>query len=111
MPPSSAAYIPQEFTGICPLPDSGKAIFDPEKVLGSDNDLFALAERHVNSGRVLPKLYSACGTEDFTFDGNVKFKEHMLSLGYDFTWVQDPGSHTWDYWNDHIRMICDWLPL
>jgi len=110
---SSAAYIPQEVAlGICPLPDGGKSIFgDPDKVLGSDNDLFALAERLKASGRVLPKLYSACGTEDFTFEGNVKFKNHMLDLGYDFTWVQDPGSHTWDYWNDHIKMVCDWLPL
>jgi S-formylglutathione hydrolase FrmB len=110
---SSAAYIPQEAAqGIIPLADGGIAMLgEQDKILGSENDLFAVSERLKKSGRPLPKLFSACGTEDFTYKGNVLFKDHLLSLGFDLTWAEDPGSHTWDYWNDHIRMICDWLPL
>lgn len=110
---SSAAYIPQEAaSGEIPLPDGGLSIFgERDKILGSENDLFAVSERLKASGRPLPKLYSACGTEDFTYKGNVEFKNHLQNLGYDITWVADKGAHTWDYWNDHIRMICDWLQL
>lgn len=35
-----------------------------DAIPGSDNDLYALAERCAASGKPLPRIYLSCGTED-----------------------------------------------
>ena len=92
------------------MPHGGKIIMGDD-IIGSDNDLFAVAERLAASGRPLPKLLSSCGTEDFTYNENIKFREHLLSLGYDLEWQEASGAHNWDYWDAHIRDVFEWLPL
>lgn len=77
--------------------------------IGGENDLFALAEQCKASGKPMPVVYSACGTEDFTFEGNAQLRDHMKALGYDFTWVEGPGAHTWDFWNEYIAKAIGWL--
>ena len=102
---SGAAGIAQECAeGRFPLPNNGYAIFgDKDQVLGGKNDLFALANRLKESGKEAPVFYSACGTEDFTYPDNVKLKDHMQSLGLPLTFVDGPGAHTWDFWNEYIE--------
>ena len=80
-------------------------------VIGGENDLYAEAERLIASGKKLPHLFDACGTEDFGLAQNIRFRDHLQKLGYEVTWVEDSGAHNWDYWNAHLRMACEWLPL
>lgn len=84
---------------------------DKDKAIGGENDLFALATKLRESGKRMPTFYSACGTEDFTYEGNVQLRDHMKELGFDLTWVEGPGAHTWDFWNTYIEKVLDWLPL
>ena len=84
---------------------------DFDKIAGSEKDYFALAERLTQSGKEKPKLYIACGTDDFLFDSNVIFKDKMVELGFDVTWVQDAGGHDWVFWDTYIKKALDWLPL
>ena len=72
-------------------------------MLGGKNDLFALAGKLKESGKESPILYSACGTEDFTYPDNVKLKNHIQELGLPMTFVDGPGAHTWDFWNEYIE--------
>jgi putative tributyrin esterase len=78
---------------------------------GSDNDLFAVAERLKASGKQLPKLYQWCGTEDFLYNDNLKMRDHLNSLGYDLTYKESEGNHSWGYWDKWIQDVLNWLPI
>lgn len=87
-------------------------VFGPlEKVAGSDADYITLAKRLGKKDVAKPKLYLACGTEDFLFDSNVAFKNDMIQLGFDVTWIADAGDHDWEFWDKYIKKVLDWLPL
>lgn len=83
----------------------------PEDVPGSKWDVMHLAEKLKNEGTELPRMYQACGTEDFTWEMNIPARDKFLSLGLDYTWVEDPGSHTFEYWDEHLKLFVDWLGL
>lgn len=82
-----------------------------EAVKGSVNDLFSGAERLARSDKQRPDLYMWCGTEDFLYDANVRFKEHVLKLGLPLTYEEGPGDHQWKYWDQCIQRVLQWLPL
>ena len=84
---------------------------DLSKVKGSDNDLFYLAEKLAASGKPLPKMYQWCGTEDFLYEGNLRMRDHLKSLGYDLTYEDSPGDHQWKYWDEKIQTVLEWLPI
>lgn len=85
-------------------------IFGPaDQVRGSGNDLFAAAQRLADEGAVKPKLYMWCGTEDFLYQQNQDMKSHLQELGYDLTYKENPGDHSWKYWDPQIEDILDWL--
>lgn len=86
------------------------SIFGDTVVEGSDNDLFALLEKRAKEGN-LPQLYMCCGTEDFLYDANQRFRKHADELGVEITYDESPGIHNWDYWDPQIRKVLDWLPL
>lgn len=84
---------------------------DLDKLKGSDKDYNALAENLAKTGAEKPKYYIACGTEDELMDGNIEFKNKLISLGYDVTWEEAPGGHDWVFWDTFIKKSLDWLPL
>ncbi len=83
---------------------------DLDKVAGSPNDLFWLAEQ-VAKGPVQPRLYQCCGTEDFLYQDNLAFRDRALALGLDLTYEEGPGEHEWGYWDRMIQRVLEWLPL
>lgn len=80
---------------------------EQDQIEGSENDLFALAERLEKEKR--PRLYMWCGTEDFLYEQNVKMRGHLEKLGYDLTYKECEGDHSWKYWDLHIQDGLDWL--
>jgi putative tributyrin esterase len=85
-------------------------VSDPSTIPGSSADLFALAENVAGSDSI-PMLYHCCGTEDFLYDDNVRFREHCRKLGLPLTYEEEPGDHEWGYWDVKIKRVVDWLPL
>lgn len=79
-----------------------------EELVGSDNDLFALAEKQAAGKKELPRLYAWCGTEDFLYQGNLKAWKHMKKLGYDLTCEESAGDHQWKYWDEKIQDVLRW---
>lgn len=112
-----------DFAGIGAfMGDEALELFGDRPAAGSDNDLFALAERlacgavataaaAAAEDRACPALYQCCGTEDFLYDDNRRFRDHARRLGLPLTYEEGPGEHTWEYWDSHIRKVLDWLPL
>ncbi len=83
----------------------------PDDFAGSDNDLYAAAEKLVKSGRPMPKIYFWCGTEDFLYEQNIVMRDHLTSLSYDLTYEESPGDHQWKYWDEKIKTVLNWLPV
>lgn len=80
---------------------------DPDKVKGSQNDVFHLAEQCKSSGQ-MPRLYQWCGTEDSLYAQNVRMRDHLQRLGYDLTYEESPGDHRWCYWDEKIQSVLNW---
>ena len=59
----------------------------------------------------MPRLFQACGTEDFTREYNITARKAFLELGYDHTWKEMAGSHNFDFFNRGMKAFLDWLPL
>ncbi len=79
-----------------------------EELEGSDNDLFALAEKAGKGKKDLPRLYAWCGTEDFLYEGNLRAWEHVRKLGFDLTCKESSGDHRWKYWDEKIQDVLRW---
>ena len=56
-----------------------------------------------------PRLYMWCGTEDFLFEDNVKFKDYVKNYNYDFTYRESEGDHSWDCWDKQIISVLEWM--
>lgn len=50
-----------------------------------------------------PRLIQLCGTEDFLYEANQKFKEALDSAGYKHTYIEAKGDHEWPYWDKAIQ--------
>lgn len=79
-------------------------------IKGSDNDLMALAQKRKETGD-MPKIYQWCGLQDGLYSQNIRFRDHLQSLGYDLTYTESDGNHSWPYWDEHIQNVLKWLPL
>jgi putative tributyrin esterase len=61
----------------------GKLIFgNYRQTHGGPNDLFALAAK-VAQSELRPRLFQCCGTEDFLYQDNLRFRNHAQKLGLD----------------------------
>lgn len=80
-----------------------------ERLIGSDNDLYALIPKLTNRGISLPKLYMACGVDDELYDMSIRFRDLANEHGIDLTYEEGPGAHTWEFWNEYFPRALEWL--
>jgi S-formylglutathione hydrolase FrmB len=80
-----------------------------EDLSGSPSDLFQIAS--TLPPEKCPLIYQCCGTEDFLYEDNVRFRDHARSLGLPLTYEEGPGAHEWGYWDQMIQKALVWLPL
>jgi S-formylglutathione hydrolase FrmB len=81
---------------------------DLSKVPGSKHDLFTLAQ-NIAKGPVKPRLYQCCGTEDFLYADNLRFRDAVRKLPLDLTYEEGPGEHVWGYWDKMIQNVLRWM--
>jgi len=82
-----------------------------DEFAGSDNDVVALVKKVAASDGPKPKLYQCCGTEDFLYEDNVRFRDIVKDLPIDLTYEEGPGIHDWKFWDDYIQHVLKWLPI
>ena len=58
-----------------------------------------------------PGIYLACGKQDDLFPSSEFFHKVLTKADFAHHYVADEGNHDWDYWDRHIRLALDWLPL
>ncbi len=87
-----------------------------DDIYGDEESLRSGADNLVPHAEALrpeaaPRMYIACGTQDFLFEANqvfvAKFGE-KFAIRYD---TEDGAAHTWDYWDREIEKVLAWLPL
>ncbi len=81
---------------------------DLAKVPNSKHDLFTLAKK-VSKGSIKPRLYQCCGTEDFLYADNIRFRDAVRKLPLDLTYEEGPGEHVWPYWDKMIQNVLKWM--
>lgn len=80
-------------------------------IAGSDNDLFYLAKKVAEQSGPKPKIYQCCGKEDFLYQDNLRFRDFFQTLNMDYVYEEEPGDHSWGYWDMKIQKVLAWLPL
>ncbi|HWP21548.1 MAG TPA: alpha/beta hydrolase family protein [Candidatus Cryosericum sp.] len=81
---------------------------EPKHLFGSDKDPKFLAKSCMEKGN-LPKLFLACGSEDFLYAPNAAFHAYLESIGCEHQWWVKPGVHDFDFWNASLPASLDWL--
>jgi S-formylglutathione hydrolase FrmB len=89
-------------------PEMQTVFGDISKVKGSRHDLLALAKKTARSP-VQPRLYQCCGTEDFLYADNIRFRDAIRKLPFDHSYEEGPGEHVWEYWDKMIQNVLKWM--
>lgn len=83
-------------------------IWGEQLEIPKEDDLFCLVEL-AEGYKDRPRLYMAVGTEDFMYEDNVRLKEKIQTLAYDYTYEEGPGTHCWEYWDAQIQRVLEWM--
>ena len=86
--------------------------FDGQPVEGTPRDCFANARRILAEGKPVPRIYHAIGSSDFLLEAAHKTCDFFRSFDgnpFDYHYEEHPGSHTWQFWDDHIRRFLDFV--
>ncbi len=79
-----------------------------EKKMPESEDISCLARLHKNDPQK-PRLYTAMGTEDFLYENFQPTRKVLESSGYDFTYFEKPGVHSWTFWDQEIQNVLKWM--
>ena len=71
---------------------------DLQKALKSDHNPEVLYKRNKKNGVKNPKIFMACGTEDFLLVPNHIMRDFLKKQKADFKYVEGPGMHNWEFW-------------
>ena len=84
----------------------------PEKLLTSKRNDWDRFGELAHSGK-LPKLYAACGTNDFLYEGNYQaFKRYAQEIGLEITFEEIEGyTHEWRFWDLAIQKAMDFFGI
>ncbi len=100
-------------------PDAGNPMANYEYYVETFGDLKTAEDRDCNpellykqavaAGKPLPRIYMACGTEDFLVHENRNMRDFLIEQKADFIYKEGPGVHDWSFWiprsNEGIRWL------
>ena len=82
--------------------------------LGPEEDVLGNAKKLAEAGGPCPRIYHACGTEDFLLENARATRDFFTGLPgnpFDYTYDEDPGAHIWEFWDEHIQHFLAFLGL
>ena len=85
------------------------AFGDLKKAEKSDHNPEVLYKRNKRKGIANPKIYMACGTEDFLLEPNHKLRDFFKKQKAEFFYEEGPGIHNWDFWTPHAYKGIEYL--
>ena len=78
-------------------------------IRGTDDDLISLLDKYSDSTLKKPRLYQACGTEDFLYSDNQTFKAKVSPMEFDYRYEEGPGTHSWTFWDSYIKRALEFF--
>lgn len=85
------------------IPVFGEGLNIPES-----EDLLKIAEAE-NGNPLKPRIYMGVGTEDYLYKYNCKLRDKFQALGYDLTYRESKGAHSWEFWDEYIQYVLQWM--
>lgn len=79
-----------------------------ETFKNSEDDLLYLVDRFPQT-QEKPRLFFACGTEDYLYGENQTFRKHIEGKGFEFHYDEGPGVHNWIFWDKWILPAIDYM--
>ncbi|MGL5259552.1 MAG: alpha/beta hydrolase [Lachnospiraceae bacterium] len=76
-----------------------------DDVVGSEFDpeyLFLQKKKEVS-------IYMAIGVDDFLLEQNRRFKKFLEKNHATLYYLEEPGTHNWDFWDAHIKKALEWI--
>lgn len=95
-----------DVTGMRVLRTGGRALD------GTEEDVLENARRIAEKGAPNLRVFHAIGTEDFLLESARETRDFIKALpgnALDYTYIEHPGAHTWDFWDAHIQQFLSWL--
>ena len=85
---------------------------DINDYINSDQDYEYLAEQLDKNNKEKPKVFFSCGVDDGLMDGAKAVRDMLKSYGFDTTFEEVPGGHSWTCAVNHgLEKAFEWLPL
>ncbi len=81
---------------------------------GTYKDPLGCAQSIVDQGLPCPRVYHACGDADFLLPSAHRARDFFQALPgnpFDYTYHEDPGAHSWEFWDVHIKEFIEFLNL
>lgn len=88
---------------------AGLTIHQEAKKIGHGADIIQALEDTLSAQKIVPKLFLSIGTEDPLLADNREFHSLLRQKGIDHHYEENPGGHTWDYWDGHLPDVLDFL--
>lgn len=88
--------------------------YGSQPLAGTSNDPYGNADKIVRGGGPFPRIYHACGSEDFLLEAAHKTRDFFTAIEgnpFDYTYEEHPGAHTWEFWDEHIARFIEYLGL
>ena len=86
--------------------------FEGREIAGSEDDMLENARKIIREGKPVPRVYHTCGADDHIKRIAYRTKAFFESFEgnpFDYVYEEDPGKHTWDYWDEHIRRFLGYI--
>lgn len=81
---------------------------DPAEVEAGPNNPETLVRQLKASGKALPRLFMACGAEDFLLERNRAFRDFLQKEDVPVSYHESPGVHNFVFWNQWIEPAVQW---
>lgn len=89
-------------------------VYGDRDLTGTEEDPFYNARRIVEEGLPAPRIYHSTGADDFLLENAHATRDFFQALPgnpFDYTYEEDPGAHTWEYWDEHIQNFLRFIGL
>ena len=89
-------------------------VYGDRELAGTEEDTRGNAQRLVEAGGPLPRIYHACGSEDFLLNNARDTRDFFQGFAgnpFDYTYEENPGAHTWEFWDEHSQHVLKDLGL
>lgn len=74
----------------------------------TDHNPEVLVLKRKKEGKKMPKIYMACGSEDFLFAANNELDAFLEEQGVAHEYHISPGVHNWTFWNEYLEPGIKW---